>query len=64
MHDAARRAADGFDVGRIVVTRDVGVFAILAVIEKLADLDALDQIGHAAHVIDVKVRDQHMVELA
>ena len=63
MHDAARRVANGLEVGSMVVARDVGVFAILAMIEKLADFDALDKIGDAAHVIDVEVSDQHMIDL-
>ena len=44
MQRAARRVADGLDVGRVILARDVGVFAVDAVIEELADLDALDQI--------------------
>ena len=63
MHDAPRLALDGLEICGIIVARDVGVFAVLAVIEELADLDALDKIRHAAHVIDVEVGDQHMVEL-
>ena len=55
--------ADGLDVGREVVARDVGVFAVHAVIEKFADLDVLDEIRHAAHVIGMEVGDEHMVDL-
>ena len=59
MNDAARLAFDGLQVGGVVVARDVGVFAVDAVIEELADWHALDQFGHAAHVVDVEVGDQH-----
>ncbi len=44
MHDAPRRALDGLEIGGVVVAGDVGVFAVLAVIEELADLDACDKI--------------------
>ncbi len=63
MHGAARCGADGLDVGCVVVARDVGVLAVHAVIEKLADLDALDEIRHAAHVIGMEVGDEHLVDL-
>ncbi len=62
MHGAARRCADGLDVGGVVVTGNVGVFAVLAVIEELADLDALDEIRHSADVIDMEVGDEHLVD--
>ncbi len=57
-------ALDGLEIRRVIVTRDVGVFAVFAVVEELADLDALDQVRHAAHMVDVEVRDEHVVELA
>ena len=63
MHDAARLACDGLQIRRVVVARDVGVFAILAVIEELADGHALHQFGHAAHVVDVVVSHEQMIDL-
>ena len=62
MDDAARFTLDGFEVGGIVVARDVRVFAVGAVIEEFADGDALDELGDAADVIDVEVSDEHMIE--
>ena len=63
MNDAARRCADGLDVSRVVVARDVGVFAIDAVVEEFADLDALTKIRHATDVIHMEVGDEHLVDL-
>ena len=63
MHSAARGVADGLDVSCEVVARDVGVFAVHAVIEKFANLDALHEIRHAAYVVGMKVGDEHLVEL-
>ena len=37
MNDAVGLARDGRHVSAVVVARDVGIFAILPVIEKLAD---------------------------
>src|ERR1700739_38786 len=62
MNGAARRGANGLDVGRQVVARDVGVFAVDAVIEELADLDMLNEIRHAAYMIGVEVGDEHLVD--
>ena len=63
MNDAPRFALDGLEVRGVIVTRDVGVFAVFAVVEELADLDALHEIRHAAHVVRMEVRDEHLVEL-
>ena len=38
MNDAARLALDGLEIRGIIVARDIGVFAIDAVVEELADL--------------------------
>ncbi len=62
MQNAARGIADGLDVGRVVVSGNVGVFAVLAVIEEFANLDALDEIRHSSHVIRVEVGDEHLVD--
>ncbi len=53
---------DGLQVDCVVVARVVCVFAVLAVVQKLAHFDTRHQLGHAAHVIVVIVRDQHMVD--
>jgi len=62
VNDAAGLAFDGFEIGGVVVAGNVGVFAVGAMIEELADLDALDEFGRAADVIHVKVRDQQVVD--
>ena len=63
MNGAARRGADGFDVCGVVVTRDVGVFAVFAVIEEFADFYVLDEVRHAPYMIRVEVGDEHLVDL-
>ncbi len=63
MHNAARRVADGFDVSRVIVARNIRVFAVFAVIQELPNLDALDQIRRPAHMIDMEVCNEHMVDL-
>ena len=60
--DAARGFADGFEVRGVVVAGNVGVFAVDAMIEEFADLHMLDEFRHAAHVIDVEVGDEHVIE--
>ena len=45
MHDAARLAFNGLQIVRGVCAGNVGVFAVDAVVDELADLDALDQLG-------------------
>ena len=62
MDDAARRGADGFDVSRIVVAGDVGVFAVDAVIEELADLDMFNEVRHTTDMIDMEVGDEDLVD--
>jgi hypothetical protein len=49
MEDAARMALDGLEISGKILARDVGVFAVDAVIEELAHRDALDQLRHAPH---------------
>ena len=60
--NAARHAANGVEIGGEVSARDVRVFAIEAVVEEFADGDALDEFGHAANVIGVKVGDEHVIK--
>ena len=62
MHDAPLMARNGFHVDLVVVARVGCVFAVLAVVKELAHLNVRHQFGHAAYVVVVKVRDQHMVD--
>jgi hypothetical protein len=62
MNDAALLAFDGLEVGGVVVAGNVGVFAVLSVVEELADRDAGHQIGHAADVIHVEVGDEQVID--
>ena len=62
MQGAARGVADGFDVGGVVFAGDVGVFAVDAVVEELADFDVLDKVGNPADVVGVEVGDEDFVD--
>src|SRR6266567_1660227 len=55
MNDASPLALDNLQVGGIVVSCDVGVFSVLAVIFKLTESHALGQFCYAPDMIDVKV---------
>ncbi len=44
------------------MARDVGVFAILPMIEKLADGDALDEFRHSTDMVGVVVSHQQMID--
>ena len=62
MNDAAGIALDGLQIGGKIVARDVGVFAVWAVVEEFAIGNAFDQLRHAAYVIDMEVRDEHVID--
>ena len=62
MDDAVGLAGDGFEIGRVIVAGDVGVFAVRAVIKEFADANALDQLGDAADVIDMEVGDEQVID--
>ncbi len=62
MNGAARRSADGLDVSRIVVAGDVGVLAVDAMIEELADLDMFNEVRHTTDMIDMEVGDEDLVD--
>jgi len=44
------------------VAGNVGVFAVFAVVEELADRDALDQFGNSAHMIDMEVGYEDVID--
>ena len=62
MDDAVGLAGDGFEIGRVIVAGDVGVFAVRAVIKEFADLNALDQLGDATDMIDMEVGDEQVID--
>ena len=62
MHNAARPSLNCLQIRCKVATRDVGVLAVGAVIEELADRDALDQLRHASYMVDVEVSNEDVVE--
>ena len=62
MHDPMRLAFDGLEVRGVIMARDVGVFAILTVIEKLADGYTLDEFNHSADVVGVEVSHQQVID--
>ena len=62
MNDAAGLAFDGLEIGGVVVAGDVGVFAIFAVVEELADGYALDQLGHTADVIGMEMSHEEVID--
>ena len=62
MNDAARGVADGFEVSGVVVTGNVGVFAVDAVVEEFANLYVPHELGHTADVVDVEVGNEHVIE--
>ena len=61
MHNTPRLALNGLQIRGIIVARNIGVLAVHPVIQKLSHLDMLHQLRNAAHVVRVKVSDQHMI---
>ena len=51
-----------FTIDCIIVSRVGCVFAVLAVVQELAHLNLCNQRGHAAYVVVVKMRNQHMID--
>jgi len=62
MKNAARLALDGFQIGGEVVTGNLRVFFVGAVVKELVDRDSLDQLGQAADMVVVVVSGEQVVD--
>ena len=62
MNAAPRLALNGLQVGRKIVARDIGVLLVGAVVDELADGNALDELRHATNVIGVVVGNERVID--
>lgn len=61
--DTAGMALDSFEIGGVIAFGVGGELAVFTVVDEFADLDVLNEVGHAADVIDVEVRDENVIDL-
>ena len=62
MNGAAGLSLDRLQIGRKIVASDVGIFAVWAVVEEFANGNAGNELGHAAYVVGMVVRDQQVID--
>src|SRR5579859_5901933 len=56
-------ARGSFLISCVVGPGHLGIFQVRAVIDESSDFDAIDQLRHAANVVAMVVRDEHVVDL-
>src|SRR4051812_41146107 len=64
MKRTAGGTSDRGNVSGEILPSDVGVFAVHAMVEKLAYLNAFHQFRHPAHMVGVEMRDQDLIDLS